>query len=358
MRMLWHTLESGNCPQLRCLNVSGITFKTPVAVSMATTIRSGAMKGMEELDMDDCSLSTECIEHMCRAISDCPLQVLKRLSLAKNRLSQQSLQILCHIFQKDTLPSLTYLNLSCNKINDEGVQELNNRYRDDVLTQVETLDLSENCIGNEGAFVIFDNIRHRQWKCLHDLNLQRNKFTAVTGVQLRSLLEMDNELDTIHLTDMTKRRSSVPLYRRESRMDETHRRSKETKHSEEKLDLEPFLEKEKQDVEAAAMPAQEQVKTDVQLSPTACVVCWLIVHCVFTDAHRSMRRIDPLHSILYNKHLSQHKNSQYTYSSPVPHSEYSTHPSPCTSSRSLGTATHTRPSSSPPPPSPSSSTPS
>ena len=273
MRTLWHTLESGNCPQLRCLNVSGIAFKTSVAVSMATTIRSGAMKEMEELDMDDCSLSTECIEHMCRAISDCPLQVLKRLSLAKNRLSQQSLQILCHIFQKDTLPSLTYLNLSCNKINDESVQELNNRYRDDVLTQVETLDLSENCIGNEGAFVIFDNIRHRQWKCLHDLNLQRNKFTAVTGVQLRSLLEMDNELDTIHLTDMTKRRSNVPLYRRQSRMDETHRRSKENKHSEEKLDLEPFLEKDKQDVEAAAMPAQEQVKTEAQLSPTACVFC-------------------------------------------------------------------------------------
>ena len=88
MRTLWHTLESGNCPQLRCLNVSGIAFKTSVAVSMATTIRSGAMKEMEELDMDDCSLSTECIEHMCRAISDCPLQVLKRLSLAKNRLSQ------------------------------------------------------------------------------------------------------------------------------------------------------------------------------------------------------------------------------------------------------------------------------
>lgn len=224
MQMLWHTLETGNCPQLRSLNVSGITFKPQSAISMATTIRSNAFKYLEELHMDDCSLSTECVEHICRSISDCPLQLLRHLSLSKNRLNQRSLQVLCNILQKDTLPSLTYLDLSCNKISDEGIQELNNRYKDDVLTQVETLDLSDNCISNEGAFVIFDNIRHHQWRSLHDLNLQRNKFTAVTGVQLRSLLEMDNELDTIHLTDLTKRRANVPLYRREDRMGETHTR--------------------------------------------------------------------------------------------------------------------------------------
>ena len=287
MQTLWHTLETGVCPQLHSLNVSGITFKPQSAISMATTIRANAFKYLEELKMDDCALSTECVEHICRAISDSPLQLLHHLSLAKNRLNQRSLQILCNILQKDTLPSLVYLDLSCNKISDEGIQELNNRYKDDVLTQVETLDLSDNCISNEGAFVIFDNIRHHQWKSLHDLNLQRNKFTAVTGVQLRSLLEMDNELDTIHLTDLTKRRANVPLYRREDRMGETHTRMNRPKSQEkDEEQAEKHITTEQQTTESmgehttqtetktavegiAIPPLHEELKKEGELSPTA-----------------------------------------------------------------------------------------
>ena len=37
-------------------------------------------------------------------------------------------------------------------------------------------------------------------------------------MQLRSLLEMENQLETIRLTDMTKRRANVPLYRQEAVM--------------------------------------------------------------------------------------------------------------------------------------------
>ena len=40
----------------------------------------------------------------------------------------------------------------------------------------------------------------------------------MTSVQLRSLLEMENQLETIRLTDMTKRRANVPLYRQEAVM--------------------------------------------------------------------------------------------------------------------------------------------
>ena len=58
-------------------------------------------------------------------------------------------------------------------MNDTSLQELNNPYNDAVLEQVEVLDLSDNLIGNEGAFMIFDNVRHRQWASLRDLNLER-----------------------------------------------------------------------------------------------------------------------------------------------------------------------------------------
>ena len=85
----------------------------------------------------------------------------------------ECIQILAHILQRSCLPSLTHLDLSYNKINDASIQELNNRYADDVLSQVEVMNLSDNCIGNEGAFVIFDNIRHRQWCSMCDLNLER-----------------------------------------------------------------------------------------------------------------------------------------------------------------------------------------
>ena len=66
-------------------------------------------------------------------------------------------------------------------------------------------------------------------------------------MQLRSLLEMENQLDTIRLTDMTKRRANVPLYRQEAFM----RSKQETKKPEEmKEPMEP-------------MEGQEEVDPDV-----------------------------------------------------------------------------------------------
>ena len=104
--------------------------------------------------------------------------MLKTLCLACNRFKQQSIQVLATVLQRSCLPSLTCLDLSCNRMNDASVQELNNQYEDDVLAQVEVLDLSDNQIGNEGAFMIFDNVRHRQWASLRDLNLERGRCKA------------------------------------------------------------------------------------------------------------------------------------------------------------------------------------
>ena len=150
-----------------------MNLKNPCSMALASVIRADTFKYLEELILSDCSLNVDCVEHISRAIVDTPLQMLKVLCLSHNRLGQQCIQILAHILQRSCLPSLTHLDLSYNKINDASIQELNNRYADDVLSQVEVMNLSDNCIGNEGAFVIFDNIRHRQWCSMRDLNLER-----------------------------------------------------------------------------------------------------------------------------------------------------------------------------------------
>ena len=98
------------------------------------------------------------------------------------------------------------MNISENKIGNEGIQSLCRKDLEEVCWQVQVLDLSENGIGNDGAFTIFDLIRHKQWKHLTDLNLEGNKITTVTAVQLRSLLEMENQLEILRLSDMTKQR--------------------------------------------------------------------------------------------------------------------------------------------------------
>lgn len=228
LQHLFYAMEMGKMPHLRYLNLSGISLKNKPSIYLASCIRSNAFKYLEALYLEQCELNIAALEHISCAIVDCPLQMLRKLSVAHNNLNTQALQLLSLVFQKPTLPSLDYLNLSFNHINDDGINELNNRYEDSVLTQVQTLDLSDNHIGNNGAFTIFDNIRHRQWSSLQELNLQKNKYTAVTGVQLRSLLEMDNQLETIHLTDTTKRRLTIPLYRHAERMGETIRRTSQS----------------------------------------------------------------------------------------------------------------------------------
>lgn len=178
IQCLCRVLESGCCPQLRCLDLSGLPLKAPCSISFASAIRAGAFKYLEELRLCDCRLNVESLEHIARAVVDAPLQMLKTLCLARNRFKQQSIQVLATVLQRSCLPSLTCLDLSCNRMNDASVQELNNQYEDDVLAQVEVLDLSDNQIGNEGAFMIFDNVRHRQWASLRDLNLERGRCKA------------------------------------------------------------------------------------------------------------------------------------------------------------------------------------
>ena len=178
IQFLCRVLENGCCPQLRCLDLSGMTLKAPCSISFASVIRAGAFKYLEELRLRNCCLNVESLEHIARAVVDTPLQMLKTLCLSHNRFKQQSIQVLATVLQRSCLPSLTCLDLSCNRMNDASVQELNNQYDDDVLAQVEVLDLSDNQIGNEGAFVIFDNVRHRQWANLRDLNLERGRVEA------------------------------------------------------------------------------------------------------------------------------------------------------------------------------------
>lgn len=202
-----------HCPQLQCINLSGIAMNSDVSATFATMIRSGTFAHLEELHLAECSLNLDSIKHLCNAIVDMPLQLLHTLSLAQNRLNPACICALCCILQKQQLPSLRELDLSSNKVGNEGVKQFADNDKDQVLTQVEVLNLSDNGISNEGAFVIFDSIRHRIWSNIRDLNLEKNKFSAVTAVQLRSLLEMDNDLDTIRLTDMTKRRAATPSYR-------------------------------------------------------------------------------------------------------------------------------------------------
>ena len=188
-------------------------MSSDVAATFATMIRSGTFAHLEELYLAECSLNLDSIKHLCNAIVDTPLQLLHTLSLAQNRLNPSCICALCCILQKQQLPSLRELDLSSNKVGNDGVKQFADNDKDQVLTQVEVLNLSDNGISNEGAFVIFDSIRHRIWSNIRDLNLEKNKFSAVTAVQLRSLLEMDNDLDTIRLTDMTKRRATTPSYR-------------------------------------------------------------------------------------------------------------------------------------------------
>ena len=173
IQCLCRVLENGCCPKLHCLDLSGLPLKAPCSISFASLIRSGTFKGLEELRLNDCCLNVESLEHIARAVMDSPLQMLKTLCLAQNRFKQQSIQLLAAVLQRSCLPSLACLDLSCNCMNDTSLQELNNPYNDAVLEQVEVLDLSDNLIGNEGAFMIFDNVRHRQWASLRDLNLER-----------------------------------------------------------------------------------------------------------------------------------------------------------------------------------------
>lgn len=202
-------IEHSHCPQLRSLNLSSIPIKGPVVTALASAIRSNAFIVLEELVMDRCSLTKESLQHLVLSIMDCHLQLLQTLSLANNHLDSEAMRILVPVLQFSILPSLKHLNLSENKIGDEGIEVMNDKEEEAILNQVETLDLSDNGIGNEGAFILFDMIRHKQWKELRDLNLDKNKFTSVTAVQLRSLLEMDNQLEVLRLSDMTKRRVGV-----------------------------------------------------------------------------------------------------------------------------------------------------
>ena len=112
---------------------------------------------------------------------------------------------LAFIFQRKVMPSLKHVDLSNNRIGNLGLHELNNTECEDVFSQIESLNLRNNSIGNEGAFVVFDCIRHRYWRNLQDLNMERNKFSPVTAVQLVSLLEMENQLQTLRIVEIKKK---------------------------------------------------------------------------------------------------------------------------------------------------------
>ena len=98
-------------------------------------------------------------------------------------------------------------------------------------------------------------------------------------MQLRSLLEMENQLDTIRLTDMTKRRANVPLYRQEAFM----RSKQETKPEEPKEPMEPTEVQEEVDpdvnllknldISGAITPELSATHVEDTISPMAWRVC-------------------------------------------------------------------------------------
>lgn len=110
-------------------------------------------------------------------------------------------------------------------------------------------------------------------------------------MQLRSLLEMENQLDTIRLTDMTKRRANVPLYRQEAFM----RSKQETKKPEEmKEPMEPMEPMEGQeevdpdvnllknlDISGAITPELSATRVEDTISPMAWCVCLEVRLCLF-----------------------------------------------------------------------------
>lgn len=203
-------LELQKCPQLRVLNMTNLTMKGCAIEAFCRVIRSNAFMVLEELYLNHCSFTQESLQHLACAMTDCPLQLLHTLSLEDNHLTAESMMTLSAMFQRSTLPSLRHLNLRKNKIGNKGIQPLNSNDEDGVLSQVEVLNLSENGISNDGAFILFDIIRRNQWSHLVDLNLEDNKITSVTAVQLRSLLEMDNKLEILRMSDMTRRRAAHP----------------------------------------------------------------------------------------------------------------------------------------------------
>lgn len=107
-------------------------------------------------------------------------------------------------------------------------------------------------------------------------------------MQLRSLLEMENQLDTIRLTDMTKRRANVPLYRQEAFM----RSKQETKKPEEmKEPMEPMEGQEEVDpdvnllknldISGAITPELSATRVEDTISPLAWRVCLEVRLCLF-----------------------------------------------------------------------------
>lgn len=107
-------------------------------------------------------------------------------------------------------------------------------------------------------------------------------------MQLRSLLEMENQLDTIRLTDMTKRRANVPLYRQEAFM----RSKQETKKPEEmKEPMEPMEGQEEVDpdvnllknldISGAITPELSATHVEDTISPMAWRVCLEVRLCLF-----------------------------------------------------------------------------
>ena len=86
-------------------------------------------------------------------------------------------------------------------------------------------------------------------------------------MQLRSLLEMENQLETIRLTDMTKRRANVPLYRQEAVMNP----KPEEKETEEEVDPDVNLLK-NLDISDAIVPSIQPVQGEAT-TPIAWTVC-------------------------------------------------------------------------------------
>lgn len=102
------------------------------------------------------------------------------------------------------------------------------------------------------------------------------------------MLEMENQLDTIRLTDMTKRRANVPLYRQEAFM----RSKQEAKKPEEmKEPMEPMEGQEEVDpdvnllknldISGAITPELSATRVEDTISPLAWRVCLEVRLCLF-----------------------------------------------------------------------------
>lgn len=204
------------------MNGLGLKMGEEGIIGLVRLIRGSCVPCLEDLVLQQCSLSEKELSHLSYCIQDGFCKELTQLNLSSNNIKRKGIIPLRQMVCKQYLPNLQILNLNNNKLGNDGIEELGNASDINCMTQIKKLYLCHNNITDEGASCIYLYIRNKQWKSVEHLFLDGsirmlflvvdNNFSKISVIHLRSLVEMNNKLNCIYLNEMTRHRDPYIHY--------------------------------------------------------------------------------------------------------------------------------------------------